>query len=303
MNERITASPDASESSEIDAVVPVGSEHGTLYRLLRTPGGAIGFSLLGLIVAGIVIIPELLSSDPTTMNLIDRLQPPSGLHLLGTDAFGRDVLVRILYGGRFSLMIGIVSVGLAGLVGATIGSISGYGRGVVDQVLMRVMDALISFPAVLLAMAIIAVLGTGLVNLMVAIAIATVPAFARVMRGAVLQVREHDYITTSQTIGAHPLRILLSHVIPNSVAPVVVLATLQIAAAILAASSLSFLGLGIQPPTPEWGSMLAEGRSFLNQAPWMLLAPGGAVVLTVMGFNLVGDALRDVLDPTLRRRD
>lgn len=270
--------------------------------LLRTPAALVGIALIGGIVATALLGPLILRSQPDTMQLTDRLLPPSSSHLLGTDAFGRDIFTRIVYGARMSILIGVVAVGLGAVLGTTIGSAAGFFGGRTDLILMRAMDALVSFPAVLLAIAIIAILGTGLLNLMVAIGIATVPVFARVMRGEVLRVRELDFVTSARSMGASPLGILWRHVVPNAMAVVIVIATLQIAAAILAASSLSFLGLGIQPPTAEWGSMLAEGRRFINTAPWMLIAPGGAIVLTVLGFNLLGDALRDVLDPTLDRR-
>lgn len=295
--------PDTAVVERVDLAAAVETQRAARAKsLLRTPAAIVGMALISLVLAIAALGPMLLSVHPDTMQLSDRLLPPSSSHLLGTDAFGRDIFTRIVYGARISILIGVVAVGLGAALGTTIGSLAGFFGGKLDLVLMRAMDALISFPAVLLAMAIIAILGTGLLNLMIAVGVATVPVFARVMRGEVLRVRELDFVMSARAMGASPLRILWRHVIPNSVAVVIVIATLQVAAAILAASSLSFLGLGIQPPAAEWGSMLAEGRRFINTAPWMLLAPAGAIVITVLGFNLLGDSLRDVLDPTLDRR-
>lgn len=272
----------------------------TRQRLLRVPGAVMGLLLVLVLVGSAVLAPYLAPADPTTMDLLGRLQPPARVHVMGTDQFGRDVFSRILYAGRISLLVGVVAVALGGVAGTVLGALSGFYRGWLDHVIMRMMDALHAFPAVLLAMAIMGALGTGILNLMLAVGITSVPAFARITRSAVLTIRELDFVVAARALGARSMTVLLRHVLPNSVAPVIVAATLQVASAILAASSLSFLGMGIQPPTPEWGGMLADGRGHIQTAPWLTAFPGLAIMLTVMGFNLLGDALRDAMDPTLR---
>lgn len=274
-----------------------------LTQLFQMPGAVFGLSLVLLLVIGAVFAPQIAPTDPIEMHLGDRLQPPSQEHIMGTDQFGRDLFTRVLFGGRISLLVGVIAVAMGSSTGTALGAISGfYGRWI-DHVIMRAMDALYSFPAVLLAMAIIGALGPGLLNLMIAVAVTNVPAFARITRSAVLTVRERDYVLAAHAIGVKPMSILWRHIFPNSVGPVIVISTLQIASAILAAASLSFLGMGIQPPTPEWGSMMAEGRGHLQRAPWLTAFPGLAIMSAVMGFNLLGDALRDMLDPTLRGSD
>ena len=268
-------------------------------RLFHAPGAVVGLTTVVLLVGSASLAPVLVPASPTQMNLFARLQPPSGAHFMGTDEFGRDILSRVLHAGRLSLLVGVVAVTLGGIIGVVLGALSGYHGGWPDHVIMRATDALHSFPAVLLAMAIMGALGTGLLNLMLAVGITSVPAFARITRSAVLAVRSLDYVLAARALGARSQPVLWRHVFPNSLAPVIVTATLQVASAVLAASSLSFLGMGIQPPTPEWGSMLAEGRGFMQRAPWLTAFPGLAIMLAVMGFNLLGDALRDAMDPAL----
>ena len=268
-------------------------------RLCRSHGALAGLAMVLLLVLGAGLAPFIVPSTPTQMELLNRLQPPSRAHPMGTDGFGRDILSRILFAGRVSLVIGVLAVAMGGLVGVVLGALSGFHGGWLDHIVMRAMDALHSFPAVLLAMAVMGALGTGLLNLMLAVGVTSVPAFARLTRSAVLTIRELDFVLAAHALGARPRLVLWRHVFPNSLAPVIVAATLQVASAILAASSLSFLGMGIQPPTPEWGSMLAEGRGYIQRAPWLTAFPGVAIMLAVMGFNLVGDALRDAMDPAL----
>jgi peptide/nickel transport system permease protein len=269
-------------------------------QLARTPSAVFGFLLILLLVGSAIFATLLSPADPLEMNLIGRLKPPGTLGLMGTDTFGRDIFSRILFGGRISLLVGVVAVSVGGITGAFLGAVSGFYGSWIDHAIMRVLDALNSFPAVLLAMAIIGALGPGLVNLMLAVSVTSIPAFGRIMRSAVLMVRELEYVQAARSVGVRPIIILWRHILPNSLAPIIVTATLQIASAILAAASLSFLGMGIQPPTPEWGSMLAEGRGYIERAPWLTIFPGLAIAIAVVGFNLMGDALRDALDPTLR---
>ncbi len=222
-------------------------------------------------------------------------------HLMGIDGNVRDQFSRVVYGSRYSLVIGFVTVGFAIVIGTTIGAVAGYWGGWSDNGLMRVMDVLLAFPALLLAIAIVAVLGPGLMNTLLAIAIVTIPAYARVMRSSVISVKETDFISASKALGAGSGRVLLRSILPNAMTPLIVLGTLEIASAILSAAALSFLGLGAQPPTPEWGSMLGAERNQVFTAPHLVFFPGLAIMLTVLGFNLLGDGLRDALDPRLGR--
>jgi len=227
-------------------------------------------------------------------------QPPSWQHLLGTDNFGRDMLSRIIYGSRISLFVGFSSVIVAIIVGGILGAISGYYSGVVDNVIMRIMDVFMAIPGMLLAISLAAALEPGLNNLVIAIAISAVPGYSRVMRSAVLSIKNQEFIEAAECIGASDKRIILKHVIPNCLAPIIVQATLGMAGAILSAAALSFLGLGIQPPTPEWGSMLSNARQFIRDHPHMVMFPGLAIMVTIFSLNILGDGLRDALDPRLK---
>jgi peptide/nickel transport system permease protein len=248
-----------------------------------------------------VLAPFISPYDPNRQRLLEALQAPSAEHLLGTDENGRDVLSRILYGTRISLAAGIFSVSIALILGITTGLLSGYFGGKVDNIIMRFMDALLAFPTLVLALAITAALGPGLRNAMIAIGIVGTPIFARLTRGQVLSVREREFVEAARTLGAGHLRIMLTHILPNVMAPLIVQMSLSVAVAILAEATLSFLGLGVQPPEPSWGSMVSRGKDYLDLAPWLAFAPGGAIFLAVMGFNFVGDAVRDALDPRLTR--
>ncbi len=267
------------------------------------PRGA-GF---GLIIVAIVALTAALADliapyNPSQIQPVGVLSAPNQLHLLGTDAIGRDVLSRIILGSRVSILAGAVSVGVALSLGVLIGLVAGYNGGWIDDVLMRMVDALYSFPALLLALAITAILGPGLTNVMLAIGIVFTPAFARLVRGQALSVRERDFVTAARVTGAGPWRIMGHHIWPNITAPIIVQASLQVAAAIVIEAGLSFLGLGVQPPAPSWGSMLKDGYQYMEQAPWLAFAPGAAIFVTVLAFNLFGDGLRHALDPRLSRR-
>ena len=267
----------------------------------RSPGGVIGLALTVLIVLCALLAPLLAPYDPVAYLPADRMQGPSLRHPLGTDLYGRDLLSRVIYGSRISLSVSALSVGLALLVGGLFGALAGYHRGWVDTVVMRVTDVFLAFPAVLLAIALLAFLGGGFWNLTLAIAVAFTAPFARVVRAAVLRTRHAMFVEASGALGATDSRLLWRHVLPNAAGPILVEITLRLAYAILAEAALSFLGLGTQPPAPAWGQMIADGRPFLETNPWISIAPGLAIMFTVLGFNLFGDALRDALDPRLGR--
>jgi ABC-type dipeptide/oligopeptide/nickel transport system permease subunit len=247
-----------------------------------------------------IFAPLVAPFSPTKTDIMVSLEGPSAAHWLGTDDLGRDVLSRIIFGSRVSLLVGLVSVAVALLIGASIGMLSGYFGGWTDIVLMRAMDSILSFPALVLALAVASVIGTGIKAPMIAIAVVYIPTFARITRGQVLTVRELEFVLAARTIGSDRLRIMLRHVFPNVLAPLIIQTSLSVAFAILAEASLSFLGLGVQPPTPSWGRMVSEGRQYLQDAPWMVFGPGFAIFIMVMGLNFLGDALRDALDPRLR---
>jgi peptide/nickel transport system permease protein len=268
--------------------------------LLRSPLTVAGLALILLFSLSAVLAPILAPADPIDQTLSQRLQPPSPAYWLGTDQLGRDLLSRLLFGARISLTVGLVVVGAAGVFGTLVGLAAGYVRGLVDEVLMRVTDIFFAFPALILAMAIAGALGPNLNNAMIAIAVVTWPVYARLMRGQVLSLREREFVEAARSLGASTLRILLQHILPNTLAPILVQASFDMGGAILAAAGLSFIGFGAQPPTPEWGVMISEGRKYISTQPWLSLFPGLAILLTVAAFNLIGDGLRDALDPRLR---
>jgi ABC-type dipeptide/oligopeptide/nickel transport system permease subunit len=247
-----------------------------------------------------VLAPVITPHDPVRQSLIDALQTPSSEHWLGTDHLGRDVFTRIVYGTRISLFIGIAAVGFGMAIGVPLGVVSGYYGGWVDMVIQRIADIMFSFPSILIALALVAVLGVGLQNVIVAVGVAMVPIFIRLVRGQVLGIREEVYVEAARALGGRDLRILTRHVLANSWAPIIVQATISMGITILVAAGLGFLGLGVQAPTPEWGSMLGEGRRYIYSHPHMTTYPGLAIFLAVLAFNLIGDGLRDALDPRLR---
>ncbi len=272
----------------------------TLRKLCRNKGAMTGIVIIAMLLLTAMLAPIIAPSDPNAIDLGNRLLTPCATHLFGTDQFGRDILSRIIYGSQISLAVGFSAVAVGLLLGVLIGSSAGYYGGIVDHFLMRTMDTLYAFPAVLLALAIMGILGQGLLNLVLAAAIPSIPGFARVTRSTVLAQRETVYVEAARAYGASSRRIVWKYVLPNSIAPVIVMGALRISTAILVASSLSFLGFGIQPPTPEWGAMLSAGRGFIVRAPHLSIIPGLFIMLVVLGFNLAGDGLRDALDPRLR---
>jgi len=288
-------------SAAARAAVSAGRTAEIARRLLLGVGG-VGLLLVLAAVVAAVAAPWVAPYDPIALNPPARLQGPSLQHWLGTDQYGRDTLSRIVFGGRASLSVAFAATGFALLVGGSLGALAGFYRGVTDALIMRVTDVLLSFPAILLAIALLAFLGSGFVNLVLAIGVVYVGPFARVARAAVMTVREEQFVEASRALGSRDMRVLLGAVLPAAAAPMLVETTLRLAYAILAEASLSFLGLGTQPPAPSWGMMIAEGRRFLALAPWATVAPGLAIMAVVLGFNLLGDGLRDALDPRLRRR-
>ncbi len=262
---------------------------------------ASGVVIIGF-VAMAIFAPWLAPFGPLELDLVNNYAGPSFEHPLGTDELGRDTLSRLLYGSRISLGIAISSVIIGVFVGAVLGLVAAYSGGVVDSVIMRVMDVLLALPGILLGIAIVVVLGNGVINTVIAVAVFSVPTFARLVRGSALAVLQLDYIMASRGLGASGVRIVLAHVVPNSLTPLIVQSTLQLGVAILIASGLSFLGLGVQPPNPEWGAMLSKGRELVRSTPVAAFAPGMAITVLVLSFSLLGDGLRDALDPKMKHR-
>lgn len=269
-------------------------------RLKRNRMAMLGLIVLCLLVF-VAIFASVISPYPyAQQNLADKFMKPGEKYLLGADNFGRDILSRLFYGAQISLMVGFISVGVGLSIGGTMGAIAAYNGGRIDNLIMRFNDILQSIPQTILAIAISAALGSGIVFTMLAVGIATIPVFSRVTRASMLTVKGQEFIEAAVAIGANKWRIILRHIVPNSLAPIIVQATNNIASAIITAASLSFVGLGVQPPTPEWGSMLSAGRSFVLRDPHMVISPGLAIVLTVFSLNMLGDGLRDALDPRLK---
>ena len=264
-------------------------------------------ALAGIIIVITVVVvaflaPLIQMHDPLQQDISNRLQPPNWEHFFGTDHLGRDVWSRIVHGSRVALLVGIIAVGIGIIFGTPIGAISGYYRGKVDEVIMRIMDSLLAFPPLLMALVVVTILGSSLFNTMIAIGVDYIPRFARVVRGSVLSEREKEYVEAGRMVGESNLSILFRQILPNSMSPLIVQSTVFIAYAMLTEAALSFLGLGIQPPNPSWGSMLNEAKLFIESDPYLAIIPGMAISITVLGFNLFGDGLRDILDPRLAKR-
>jgi peptide/nickel transport system permease protein len=263
-------------------------------------------ALVGLVISLAVVLtciaaPLLPLPDPIDQSLSQRFKPPSLQHLLGTDNFGRDVLSRVIWGGRVSMLVGVLSVCIAMALGTIIGLVTGYKGGYIDNLTMRIVDVLMCFPTLILGILFMAAIGSGMTSLIVAIGISIAPRFARLCRGAVLSVRQNDYVEAARSMGMSDTRIMFRHILPNVLGDVIVMGALWIGAIIITEASLSFIGLGVPPPTPSWGRMVREGMDFMGHAYWVSVYSGGAIFITVVGFNLVGDGLRDILDPKLRQ--
>lgn len=272
-------------------------------RLMRTRLSSAALVVILLMILMAIFAPWIAPYGPAKTDFGAALSGPSREHLLGADNLGRDTLSRTIYGSRVSLQVGIIAVGISLIVGTALGLISGYMSGTfVDSLIMRCMDALLAFPTLVLALAITAALGPSLTNVMIAVGVVGIPSYARLIRGQVLSVARHEYVEAARTVGASGMRIIWKHIFPNVTGPLIVQASIGVAFAILAEASLSFLGLGVQPPTPSWGAMLSVGKDYLQYAAWMAIAPGAAIFIVVLAFNFLGDGIRDALDPHLQGR-
>jgi peptide/nickel transport system permease protein len=291
-------------TDKVGPAVLIPRRRSVLWRtiLWTRKSSGVGALFVVLFVVVAVAAPFVAPYDPTAQDVEHFQEPPSRKHLFGTDPFGRDILSRVIWGGRISLLVGVVVVAIATVVGGTMGVVAGYVGGTLDRVLNFVIEMLMAVPLLLLALAFIAVLGPGLTNVMVAIGVGSVPMFARVLRAETRGIRERDYVLAADAVGASRARTLWRYVVPNIASSLIVLVTTRIATAMLSEASLSFLGIGIRPPTPSWGVMVAEGRSYLEIAPWIALIPGFVIMVTVLSFNLFGDGLRDALDVRLRHQ-
>jgi len=295
------------ESREIQLEAPSGLWREAWQRLIRNPGAIVGAIFVACFITAALFAPWIAPDDPRAqhLSLISKgcCPGPSSAHLFGVDLLGRDMFSRIIYGARFSLLIGVVSVSIGLSIGLVLGSIAGYVGGFVDSLIMRCMDIMLAIPGLLFAIGIVAMLGPGLTQIMIAIGVVNVPIFSRLLRGSVLAQRENDFVLAARSVGVRRPSILFGHILPNAISPVIVQGTLAMATAIIDVAGLGFLGLGPQDPaTPEWGTMLTDVNDYLQAAPFLAIIPGVAIVLSVLGFNLIGDGLREALDPKLRAR-
>ncbi len=293
--------PDATRAGHAAPARP-RRQLGALRALLRSPSGAVGLAIVVILVVAAIFAPLIAPHDPFRMASGPRLAPPSADHLMGTDQLGRDVFSRIVYGARLTLQIGVIAVGISLTAGLLLGLVAGYAGGWPERILMRLVDVLFSFTEIVIALACLAILGVGLTNAMIAIGIASIPFYARITHSVVLVEKNKPYFEAAVAAGASRLRLIFVHLLPNVVPTLIVVGTLGVSTAVLAAAGLSFLGLGAQPPQPEWGFMLSSSRDLITRAPWMMIFPGLAIAITVLGFNLLGDGVREVLDPRQRAR-
>ena len=272
-------------------------------RLKKNKMAMLGLALVVFLILLAICADFLFDYDSVVIkqNTAIRLQGPSAEHWFGTDEFGRDILARLVHGGRISLVVGVIAVAIALTIGGTLGAISGFFGGTVDMVISRLMDVLLAVPSLLLSITIVSALGPSILNLMIAIAVSSVPGYARIVRSSVMTVRDNEFVEAAKAIGANDAQIIASHILPNCLAPIIVQVSLKVASAILSTSGLSFLGLGVKAPTPEWGSMLSGGRAYLRNAPHLTVFPGLCIMLTILSLNLLGDGLRDALDPKLKQ--
>lgn len=272
-----------------------------MFRLRKSPLAMFGLGVITLIIFFAIFADVVAPHKFYAQNLDRMFESPSRDYLLGTDEFGRDILSRLIYGARVSLQVGFIAVSIALIAGGTLGAMAGYYGGKADNLIMRVMDVMLSIPQTLLAIAIAASLGPGLLNLMIAVGISATPRYARIVRSSVLSIRDMEFVEAAHAVGSSDFRIIMKHIIPNSMAPIIVQSTLGVASAILNAAGLSFIGLGIQPPNPEWGAMLSGGRQYIRDYPHLTLYPGLTIMITILALNFLGDGLRDALDPKQRR--
>lgn len=290
------------KTENLNHTIPKESPLGELfYQIRHNRSAAIGLSIIVFFILVAILAPLLAPMDPVAQNISLRKTPPlTGGYILGADDLGRDILSRIIYGARISMMIGVVAVGIAIIFGSLIGIISAYYGGVIDTIIMRIIDVMLAFPFIILTIIIVSILGPSLFNAMIAIGVSQIPRYARIVRASVLAEKENDYVLAERALGTSDMELMFRSILPNCLAPVSVQATLGIGSAILESAALSFLGLGAQPPTPEWGLMISDGKEFITNAWWIVTMPGLATLLAVLGFNLLGDGLRDILDPRLK---
>lgn len=277
------------------------NKRSVMRSLAKSPLAMLGLAIVLLLVFCAIFADVIAPYSYSKQNLMHAFESPSSKHLFGTDEFGRDIFSRVIYGSRISLVVGFIAVGIAILCGGILGAVAGYYGGFLDNLIMRSMDILLSIPSTVLAISIAAALGPGLLNLMIAVGISSTPAYARVMRGSVLSVKGQEFVEAARAVGSNDRRIILRHIVPNCMAPIIVQSTLGVASAILATAGLSFIGLGIQPPIPEWGAMLSGARAYIRDYAYMTFFPGFAIMLTILALNFLGDGLRDALDPKLKR--
>lgn len=270
-------------------------------RLKKNRLAVVGLVILVVLLGMMIFADQIVSYDVAIkQDLVNKLQGPSAKHIMGTDSFGRDIFARVVHGSRISLSIGFISVALSLLIGGTIGSLAGFYGGKIDSILMRFMDMFLAMPSMLLAICIVSVLGPGMVNLVMAISLASIPRFAVIVRSSVLTIKSSEFVEAARSAGAGTFRIIVHHILPNCMGPIIVQATLSMGGVILTASSLSFIGLGVMPPKPEWGAILTEGKEFIRESPYLVLFPGLAIMISVLALNFLGDGLRDALDPRLK---